>query len=146
MKFCPTRRAMRSTAFVVLLMWLFALATGVANACLLEVSATRHDGGTTASSETVVAGRLAGHAQAAASYNYDSGASKTPCLTPSEDGSRLAPNVLSRMEHTDPGPALVTALRWSAVMAVPSTPLRIARLAPRVSGLPVELQFARLAL
>lgn len=86
MKFIPTRRAMRSTAFVVLLMWLFALATGVANACLLEVSAARHDGGVTASAEVIVPGRLAGDAQATAGCSDDSSTSEAPCLTASDDG------------------------------------------------------------
>ena len=146
MKFFSTHRATRSTAFVVLLVWLFALAAGVANACLLEVSPTRHNGGVTAAPADVVPVRLAGDAQAAVGYNDDSGASKAPCLTASDDGFRLAPKAFSRMEHTEPGPAPVTAVQWSAVMAVPSTPRRIARLAPRVSGLPIQLRFARLAL
>ena len=36
MKLFSTTRTKRNTAFVVLLGWLFALASGVANACLLE--------------------------------------------------------------------------------------------------------------
>ena len=36
MKLFPNTRAKRNTAFMVLLVWLFALASGVANACLLE--------------------------------------------------------------------------------------------------------------
>ncbi len=146
MKFFSTNRATRNTAFVLLLVWLFALAAGVANACLLEVSATRHSGGVTAAPATFDPVRLAVDAQAATGYHDDSGTSKAPCLTAIDDGSRLAPKALSRMEHTDPGPAPVTAVQWSAVKVVPSTPRRTARLATRVSGLPVQLRFARLAL
>ncbi|MEP6964245.1 MAG: hypothetical protein ABI845_02070, partial [Polaromonas sp.] len=40
MKLLFNRRAKRNTAFMVLLVWLFALASGVANACLLEARQT----------------------------------------------------------------------------------------------------------
>ena len=36
MKFFAHTRIQRNTAFAMLLMWLFALASGVANACFLE--------------------------------------------------------------------------------------------------------------
>lgn len=145
MKHFATRRATLSTA-CVLLLWLFALAAGVANACLLEVSPTHHSGGIAGAPATFDPVRLAGDAQAATGYHDDSGTPKAPCLTASDDGSRLAPKALSRMEHTDPGPAPVTAVQWSAVTVASSTLRRIARLATRVSGLPVQLRFARLAL
>ena len=146
MKLFSTHRATRSTAFVLLLVWLFALAAGVANACLPEASPTRHSGGVAVAPASFDPVRLAGHAADAAGHHDDSGTSKAPCLTASDDGSRLAPKAFSRMEHTDPGPAPVTAVQWSAVMVVPATPCRIARLEPSASGLPIQLRFARLAL
>lgn len=36
---------------MLLLVWLFSLASGIAHACLLEASATRHDGGVTPAPE-----------------------------------------------------------------------------------------------
>ena len=147
MKFFSTHPARRATAFVVLLVWLFALAAGVANACLLQVSATRYGGGDTAVAATVqVPTRLAGHAHASAGYNNGSGTFHAACLTVSDDGSRLAPRAFAGMGYTDPGPSPVTVAPWSTVMVVLSTPHRIEHLAPRVSGLPIQLRFARLAL
>ena len=40
MKLFSNPRAKRSTVFMVLLTWLFALASGVANACLLQAQET----------------------------------------------------------------------------------------------------------
>ena len=151
MKFFSTHPARRASAFVVLLVWLFALAAGVANACLLQVSAPRYGGGDTAVAAAVqVPTRLTDHAHASAGHNdgYSdgSGTFHAACLTVSDDGSRLAPRAFSGIGYTDPGPSPVTAVRWSTVMAVLATPHRIEHLAPRVSGLPIQLRFARLAL
>ena len=51
MKVFSTIRTQRSPAFVALLVWLFALASGVANACLLELP-DRHSNAVRASHPT----------------------------------------------------------------------------------------------
>ena len=84
-------RAKRSTAFVVLLAWLLALAAGVANACLLEAPAMRYEGGVAAASATAQVSRVLA-VDAAAATGPDAGsATEAPCLKVSDDGSRLAP-------------------------------------------------------
>jgi len=88
MKFFSIHRATRSTALVVLLVWLVTLAAGVAKACLLDLSPTHHNGGVTVASASAVPVRMAVDAQAAAGYNDESDTSKVPCLTASDEGSR----------------------------------------------------------
>ena len=58
MKTFSSIRAKRSTAFVVRVAWLFALASGVANACLLEEHGKRDLGTPVASHEPALATAL----------------------------------------------------------------------------------------
>ena len=88
MKFFSIHRATRSTALVVLLVWLVTLAAGVAKACPLDMSPTHHNDGVTVASTSVVPVWLVVDAQAAADYNDDSDTSKVPFLIASDERSR----------------------------------------------------------
>ena len=147
MKLFSNPRAKRNTACVVLLVWLFALTAGIANACLLEAPGTHHDGGVTAAVAASHPPVLrAGHAGAVDAPSDGSGASSTACLKVCDDGARSAPKAFCGIDRADPGPATVTTLLWTGGMAVHSSARPIELRAPRVSALPIRIRFARLAL
>ena len=142
-------RITRSSAFAMLLVWAFALFSGVVNACLLEASgapahtgmlaSSTHDGGKHAG--------LVGHAQTGvtADQEDDAHTSKQPCLKVCDDSSKSLPKKYPTSQ-TDPGPPVIVAVLWTAV-----TPLHFQFDQPdgtqRVtSWLPLRVRYARLAL
>ena len=147
MKFFADARIKRNTALVVLLVWLFALASGVANACLLET----HDPHSRAAKEPAAS---TGHApaQLLAQWSADadrhdgSDGTRESCLKVCDDGMRTLPKAYSGVDHTDPGPAPLVATLWTAAPDVVSTLRRLDALAIPIVGPPFRVRYSRLAL
>ncbi len=150
MKLFSNIRAKRNIAFMVLLVWLFALASGVANACLLEARETHSHIATAASSEAAHASViLPGHAGAGAGAVADGvGEShfKAPCLKVCDDGSRSFPKQDSTVAQNDPGPALLVVILWGTVAPVVPTLRQIDDEQPATPVLPIRVRFSRLAI
>ena len=137
----------RNTAFVVLLVWLFALASGVANACLLEAHETHSHGATTDYSGAAHQAALAhGHSQADADHDDDSHPSKAPCLKACDDGSRSMPKQDLTVVQADPGPPPLVAVLWTEATPVPSMLDRVDRVQHAIPELPTRVRYLRLAL
>lgn len=137
----------RNTAFMVLLVWLFALASGVANACLLEARQT-HAHITTASSSEAAAHAFAivpGHAGAVADGLGETH-SKAPCLKVCDDGTRSFPKLDSTVAQIDAGPAPVVQVLWGSVPPVDPTLRQMHVEPPATPELPIRLRFSRLAI
>ncbi|WP_349277485.1 hypothetical protein [Polaromonas hydrogenivorans] len=146
MKLFSNTRAKRNTAFMVLLVWLFALASGVANACLLEARQTHSHIATAASSEAAHASViLPGHAGAVAD-GVDELHFKAPCLKVCDDGSRSFPKLDLTVAQIDPGPALLVLVLWSRVAPVIPTLRQMDVEQPATPGLPIRVRFSRLAI
>jgi hypothetical protein len=147
MKLFFNTRAKRNTAFMVLLVWLFALASGVANACLLEARQTHSHVATTASSEAAAHASviLPGHAGAVADGIGESHF-KAPCLKVCDDGSRSFPKQDSTVTQTDPGPALLVLVLWNTVEPVIPTLRQMEVEQPATPELPIRVRFSRLAI
>ena len=147
MKFFASTRTQRHTAFVVLLVWLFALASSVANACLLE---TREPHPTAvisllpATSHAPAA--LVAQKGADAGPHDDSDGSKESCLKVCDDGTHTLPKVYSGVDHNDPGPAPLVATLWTGAPNVVAAPRRLNDQANPIVGPPLRLRYARLAL
>lgn len=147
MKLFSNTRAKRNTAFVVLLMWLFALASGVANACLLEARVTHSHVATAGYSGTTHASAiLPGHAGAVAGHDYDSYTAKAPCLKVCDDGSQSLAKQDLTVAQTDPGPAPLVAVLWSAAAPIGSALRRMDAMQPAAPGLPIRVRYSRLTL
>ena len=132
---------------MVLLVWLFALASGVANACLLEAHGTHSHVATAGTSATAHAPAvLAGHAGAVAGRGNDSDTSKAPCLKVFDDGSHSLPKPHSGVDQTEPGLSPFVAVLWTAATPVVSAPRRMDDLQPPTPGLPFRVRYSRLAL
>jgi hypothetical protein len=147
MQLFSSPQARRSTAFMVLLVWLFALASGVANACLLQAPKT-HSHGLAAAKFSGKAHAPAGaaHAGAPASRGDEGHASAAPCQKVCDDGSRSVPQPDLKFAQPDPGPAPLVVVLWTATMPVVSAPGPMDDLQPATPGLPLRVRYARLAL
>lgn len=132
---------------MVLLVWLFALASGVANACLLEARETHSHVATAGSSETTHAPAvLLDHARAVADHDDDSHTFKAPCLKACDDGSHSLPKPDLTVVQADPGPAPLLALLWTAATPVVPALRRMDDMQPATPGLPIRVRYSRLAL
>ena len=146
MKLLSNTRAKRNTAFMVLLVWLFALASGVANACLLEARQTHSHIAIAASSEAAHASViLPGHTGAVADGIGESHF-KAPCLKVCDDGTRSFPKQDSTVAQNDPGPALLVGILWGTVAPVVPTLRQIDDEQPAKPVLPIRVRFSRLTI
>lgn len=138
----------RKTAFAVLLMWLFVLVSGVANACLLEARGTPGRESPMAYSFATKAtfGMSAAHAGVIASHDAGSDASRAACLKLCDDRSTLLLKPQSGFDLTDPGLAPLLALVWPVASPVVSAPARANLQQSRFTGLPIRTRFSRLTL
>lgn len=147
MNFFIHTRARRNTAFVVLLVWLFALGSSVANACLLEMrephsSAAEHSAATTSQAP---AGLLAQMGTDVAHHDRWDG-TKQSCLKVCDDRANALPKAYSGIDHTDPGPAPLVATLWTGSPNFVSAPRRLGDLEIPTLGPPFRVRYSRLAL
>ncbi len=150
MKPFSNRRTKRNTTFVAMLVWAFALASGMANACLLETPGQHaHIGaGHSANAHHVHASDATPGDVLAVDDDHDddADASKDSCLKACDDGSSAQVKVQTGVNLTDPGLALLLALAWNAATPVASAPSRFDELLVPVVGPPFRLRYSRLTL
>ena len=149
MKFFADTRSKRNTAFVVLLVWLFALASSLANACLLE----QHEPHPTVTGDALATtshgrGEFLSKMGHEAGHHHDSDPSKESCLKACDDGTRTLPKAYSGVDVTDPPPrpALLVTTLWIASQLADSAPRRADDRAVPMVGPPLRVRFSRLAL
>lgn len=131
MNFLDNRRIRHHIALVVLLVWLFALASGVANACLLEAPrAQAHEA----------------QASAAGHDENDSHGARESCLKVCSDGAQSPTTPDLKLVQADIGlPALVAVL-WNPSEPAATAPRGGVADPPPDTGPPVRVRFSRLAL
>ena len=147
MKFFANTRNKRHTTFVVLLVWLFALASSVANACFLETHernslSARESAPPTVHAPAEVLAQLGSNA----GHHDVSDSSKESCLKVCSDGTHTLPKAYSGVDHNDPGPAPLVTTLWTGSQQVVSTPRRVDESAVPIVGPPLRLRYSRLAL
>lgn len=147
MKFFANTRTRRNTAFAMLLVWVFALASGVANACFLETPES-HSRATKGSAATTshTHGEVVAHLGAPAGQHDDSNSTKESCLKACDDGTNAVPKAYSGLDHTDPGPAPLVTTLWAGSAHVASAPRRLDALTIPIVGPPLRVRYSRLAL
>lgn len=147
MKFFANTSIKRNTAFVVLLVWLFALASGVAKACLLEAP-DAHSTAAKGLPATTDQGHVEWLARRGAGGGHHDGADSTKesCLKVCNDGTHALPKACSGIDHLDPGPAALVATLWTATPPVFSALGRPDELAIPLIGPPFRVRYSRLAL
>ena len=149
MKPFANRRARCSTAFAMLLVWLFALASGVANACLLEAHGTHTRGSPLAHSRqagTVHGVISAAHAVAIETHHTGSGASNAPCLKVCDESSTSLVKQQPGFEQADAAQAPFTVVAWAGPIPADARLVRTGHARHTEPGPPIRVLFSRLAL
>lgn len=137
--------ANRKAVVMVLLAWLFALASGVANACLLETPTTHVHVAAAASDGARVLTVMAGHTGAVADGGHESSSAEATCLKVCDDSSNALVSQPS-MTQAGTGPAPLVREIWLDAVADHVAPFQPGDLWPAATKLPLRLRYARLAL
>ena len=132
MEFFTDTRTKRHTAFVMLLMWLFALASLAANACFLETDQP-HSRTAKRLVATTVQAPAGLHTQSGADAGHHDGSdgTKESCLKVCDYRTHTLSKACAGVDHTDPALALPVATLWTGI--------------PNV-GPPLRVRYSRLAL
>ena len=147
MKFFADTRTKRNTACVMLLVWLFALSSSVANACMLETREPHSTGAKNSPATTnQPPAELFGQPGANAGHHDDSNGTKESCLKVCDDGTHTLPKAYTGVDHTDPGPAPLVATLWTGAPDAVSAPRPVDDLAVPIVGPPLRVRYSRLAL
>lgn len=140
-------RSKRRTAFTVLLVWMFAMASAWANACLIEVGNTHLHASPGPETLSVQAFRVSpAHLGADADHSENTGAAKSVCLKVCGDGSQSIVKLTSGVDLLDLSMAPPVALAWSAREAAAAPGDLWPGLPAPDPGLPLRIRFSRLAL
>ena len=137
--------AKRKAVAVVLLAWLFALASGVANACLFETPTTHAHVVAAASEGARVSAVMAGHTGAIADDGDESSTAKAACLKVCDESSNALATQLSRA-LADTGPAPLVKVIWPVAAADRVAPSPPGDPWPTATKLSLRLRYSRLAL
>lgn len=148
MKHSFNTRNQRHTVFLVLAGWLFALVSGVANACLLEAHVTHTHVSSVEVSEPAQAPFISpAHAGVVADHgDEDSHAATAPCLKACDDGAHALPKQNLTATQGDPGTAPLVATLWTAVPPVATAHRRLDDVMPALPERPIRIRYSRLAL
>lgn len=150
----PNTNIRRHTACVMLFVWLFALASGVANACLLEPRADHAHADAHASQRSQLApadgaiGVGGHHTESVARLDDDSHSmpSKESCLKACDAGSQSVLKHAASFDQVDPGLAHFVATAWTAQARIAPTTGRAADFRLPERGPPIRVLLSRLAL
>ena len=124
-------RLKHNTAIVMLLLWLFAVSSGIVNACVLEPHGT---------AATV------GHVETLVGHNGTLDPSMAPCLKVCDDSSQALIKLKAFFDLADRGPALTDSTLWAAAIQVVSARRHRDSSAAATSEPPVRVRYSRLAL
>lgn len=146
MKLLSDSHSKRNAALVAVVLWMFAFAAGVANACLLEAHGTDFH----AESSKVVGGEAAldhthVHPRTAGSHDQQEH-SKAPCQKFCDDESRLLIKQNHGVDQPDIGPTPLVAVLWTLTEASSVEPLHVEAMLAVAPTVPLRLRYARLAL
>ena len=139
--------AKRHAAFVMLLLWLFAIGSGVANACLFDVHAAYPSAVVSSSVWVDHAADLApNHPGAVAVHDCNPDTPLAPCLKVCDDSSKSLPKQQPGLDQSQGSPALLVAVLWGAAAPQAAVVGSLDALQFAPSGPPIRVRFARLAL
>lgn len=146
----PNTFTRRYTACVMLAVWLFALASGLVNACVLEPHGAQEHSSSPlrmAHEDTLLV--VSGHH--AESYTSDAGAAdikstKASCLKACDEGSQSLLKHPASVDLVDPGLALFVTASWNVQVHRAPAPGQAHDFRLPERGPPVRVLFSRLAL
>jgi len=144
MSFFSNTATRRRAVFTVLLVWLFALGSGWANACRLQDSHTYLSESSDDPSSVVHVS--AGHVDLDSDHPGNANAAKSVCLKVCDDGTQTIVKLASSGDLTDVAMAPPTTFSWSARQLAMAPAKRWLDLPAPSPPLPLRTRFSRLAL
>jgi hypothetical protein len=140
-------RTKRRTAFSVLLVWLFAITAGWANACVIQDRHTHLHGSADPQTVSAQASLVSpAHLGADADHAENAGAAKSACLKFCGDGAQTLVKVTPGFDLLDLPMAPPLALAWTTRQAAVASVSAWLELPAPSPGLPLRTRFSRLAL
>lgn len=137
----------RRIVHTLLLVWIFALGSGLANACLLQQSGTHGHGPSGDGQPTSQAPRVSpGHLGADSDHLDNAGLAKSACLKVCGDGAQTIVKWAVSADVADVAMASPTVLAWSAPLDTAEQSNAWFDLPDPSPGVPVRTRFSRLAL
>jgi hypothetical protein len=139
------QRHLRHIAWVTLVFWLFALATGVVNACVPTPQAAASRAIDAVARSNAAQHEDHGHDGPIAHHGHQQDAGKTGCLKFCDDeSSALSKNDASSV---DLGATFVAVVQpWHSMVPITSVETRLSVARPTAQGPPLVIRFLRLAL
>lgn len=146
MKPFSNHRARRNTAFMALLVWLFALVSGMTNACLLEAPGKYSHVAAEHSSGAHHAHAREGHAVAVDHDDDDADRDgpRESCLKVCDDGANAQVKLQASVDLIDPGLAPLIVFAWNTKTSIVSVPNRYDILQVPIVGPPFRVRYSRL--
>lgn len=141
-------RTKRNTALVALFVWLFALVSGAANACLIQPEKMHDHRSQAAHSPAAEKAHAISAVHGDAIPDHDSGleTSKSQCLKVCDDSSQSLPKQQVGFEFTHPVLVPLLAVAWITATPVVSARYLAVVQRPPDPGLPIRVRHSRLAL
>lgn len=134
----------RNTAVVVLLLWVFALASGVANACLLEAHDVYPRTDVMEAVEGIATSEFA-HGKAV-EIDHKTDHSKTPCQNFCDEESKLLIKQHYSGSQPDLAPVSLIAVLWNSSGTTRLENLCKTDTQPAAYGLALRVRYSRLTL
>ncbi len=147
MSLFPSSLTKRRTVYTLLLVWFFALGSGWANACLLQVRETHLHGPSEDASSTVHASRVSpGHVGVDSDHAENAGPAKSACLKVCGDDTQTIVKLVSSVDLASIAMAPPTVLAWAEPLATAEQADAWLEWATPPPGVPLRTRFSRLAL
>jgi hypothetical protein len=143
----PNPRAKRLTVYTLLLVWLFALGSGWANACLLQERETHGHGASEDASLTAHDSRVSpGHVGVDSEHAENAGPAKSACLKVCGDDTQTIVKLASSVDLANVAMAPPMVLTWADPLAAAEQANTWLEFPAPSPGVPLRTRFSRLAL
>ena len=144
MNFFALTRSKRHIALAMLMVWLFALGSGVANACLLQTNdAHTH---TNTHTNTHESAQLVDEPTTSFGHHDEADNTKESCLKVCDDGTHSLVKLPSDTGDINPGPVSLLTTLWTGSPREITALCRRDNLAIPITGPPLRVRYSRLAL
>lgn len=141
-------RLKRRTAFSMLAVWIVTIASGVANACLLDIHGVHGHGEVGAHAVSIHAPHVAHawHASSIEDHDDDQALSKESCLKVCDDSSKFLPKPSFGFDLLDVQMAPPVASAWISTASFVTAVRASYDRSPPAPERPARIRFLRLAL
>lgn len=144
------KRTKRNTAFVVLMLWTFAITSGAVNACLLDAHDAHphvHVVDATKATSTLDSHHEHKHVHVQVGGDHAAAdAAKAPCQKFCSDESKVMTKQHFGLDQPELGPAPLVVVLWVLPESSGDTPVRMDAIRPLPPPLPLRVRYSRMAL